>query len=144
MHGYHMIIRVWGRWRYLDVALQAGGNFRIWSVCWNGNEPVALSGQIIVMADPCMVGIKMKIHRFDLTTVGWNEGGVQNIDGEHHMPISWLFFTYRAVMHDGGLSEFKMVHLFCKIAQLHGGMLSTAALQSWLLVFHHNVKDQNI
>ena len=44
--------------------------------CWNSDELVTLSGQIIVMADPCMVGFKMKIHRFDIITMDVVAGGV--------------------------------------------------------------------
>ena len=33
MYGYCMILIVWGRWKCLDVALKAGGIFRILSVC---------------------------------------------------------------------------------------------------------------
>ena len=66
MYGYHVILQCGGRWKCLDVALQAGGNFRIWSDCWNCYELVALSGQIVVIGNCCMVGVEMKIHRFDM------------------------------------------------------------------------------
>ena len=65
-----------GRWKCLDVILQAGGNFRIGSGGWNRDELVTLSGQVIVMADPCVAGIEMNIQRFDMITMGGNAGGV--------------------------------------------------------------------
>ena len=40
------------------------------------------------MADPCMMGVEIKIHRFDLITMGGNEGGVWSIDREHCTSIS--------------------------------------------------------
>ena len=42
----------------------------------SGDEFVALSGHIIVIADPCMVGVEMKIHRFDVLTKGGIVGDV--------------------------------------------------------------------
>ena len=65
-----------GRWKHLDVAMQAGGNLRMWNGYCNGDELVVLSGQIIVIAYPCMVGVNMKIHKFDIITMGGNVGGV--------------------------------------------------------------------
>ena len=53
------------------------------------------------MADPCVVGIEMMIHRFDMITMGGNACGVWNIDGEHYVPISWSFLVYRVAVHDG-------------------------------------------
>ena len=44
-------------------------------VVWAG-ELVALSGHIIVVIDPCMVGVEMKIHRFDVMTMGGKADGV--------------------------------------------------------------------
>ena len=80
------------------------------------------------MADPCMIGVKMKIHRFHKITMGGNAGGVWNIDREHSAPISWSFLAYRALCMMVGLSEPEMVHLFCKIVHLHDSMLSTTVL----------------
>ena len=37
---------------------------------------MTLSGHIIVIADPCMVGVQMKIHRFDVMPMGGTVGGV--------------------------------------------------------------------
>ena len=73
---YHMILIVWGRWKCLNVALQTGCNFRIWSGYWNFNELFTLSGQIFGMADPCMVGVEMRIKRFNMIMMGGNAGDV--------------------------------------------------------------------
>ena len=103
--------------------------------CWNSDKLVALSGQIILMADPCVMGVEMKIHRFDVVTMGGNAGHVWNIDRESLFPgHSWHIGPLCLLV---GLLELEMVHLFCKIAHLHESMLSTAGLRSWLFVFHH-------
>ena len=102
MYSYCMILIVWGRWKCLDVALQAGGNFRIWNGCWSSDEFVTLSGQIIVMADSCVAGVKRKIQRFDVIIMGGNAGGLWKRDREHCAPISWSFLAYKAAMHDCG------------------------------------------
>ena len=42
----------------------------------SGDELVALSGHIIVIVDPCVIGVEMKIHKFDVSTTGGKAGGV--------------------------------------------------------------------
>ena len=99
-----------GRWKYLDIALQAGGNLRMWNVCWSSNEFVTLSGHIIVMANPCVVGVEIKIHRLDVITMGGNVDGVWSIGMEH-------------------------CALSCRIAHLHQDILNTVYLWSNHLCF---------
>ena len=60
------------------MVLQAGGNFRIWSSCWSSDELVALSTHTTVIADPCVVGVQMKIHIFNIITTGGKEVGLWN------------------------------------------------------------------
>ena len=74
----------------------------IWSGCWRGDELVALSEHIIVIADPHMVGFEMTIHRFDVSTLGEKVGGVWNTDSKHCASISLLFLAYRATVHVSG------------------------------------------
>ena len=54
------------------------------------------------MADPYVVGVKIKINRFDMITMGGKVGGVWNKDREHCAHISWSFLAYGTIMHDGG------------------------------------------
>ena len=61
----------------------------------------ALSGHIIVIADPCMVSVEMKIHRFDIITRGAKLGGMLNTDSKHYASISLLFLAYRTTVHVG-------------------------------------------
>ena len=51
----------------------------MWNSCWSGDELVILSGHIVATANPCVVGVEIRIHRFDVITMGWNVGvcGVQ-------------------------------------------------------------------
>ena len=79
--------------------------FRICSGCWSGDEFVALSGHIIVIADLCMLGVEMKIHRFDVITMDGKAGGVWNIDSVHSASISLLFLAYTATEHVGGFAR---------------------------------------
>ena len=54
------------------------------------------------MANPCMVGVKMKIQRFDVIVMGWNAGGALNTNREHCSPISWSFLACKAATHNDG------------------------------------------
>ena len=78
-----------------DVALQAGNNLLMWKDCWIGIVLVALSGQIIVIVDPSVLGFEEMIQRFEVTAPGMNVCGTHNIDREHCSPIAWLFLAYR-------------------------------------------------
>ena len=49
---------------------------------------VALSGQIIVIVDPSVLGLKGMIQRFEVTATGMNVCGAWDIEREHYSPIN--------------------------------------------------------
>ena len=52
IHHHIVILITWGRWKYLDIALQTGANLSVWKGCQMGTMLAALSGQIIIIVDP--------------------------------------------------------------------------------------------
>ena len=91
-----------GRWKYLDVALQAGDSLSMWKGCWRGTVLVTLSGQIIVIVDPSVSGFEGMIQRFEVTATGMNVCGTWDIDREPCSFIAWSFLAYRAITQEGG------------------------------------------
>ena len=69
------------------------------------------------MADPCVVGVKMKIHRFDIITKDGNMGSVWNIDREHCASISCSLSVYILPLYMlVDLWEFAMMQVFAKLS----------------------------
>ena len=64
----------------------------MWNSCLSGDELVTLSGHISAVANPCVVGVEIRIHRFDVTTTGWDVGGVRSTDREHCASIFLINF----------------------------------------------------
>ena len=60
----------------------------MWSSCWSNDELITLSGHIVTMADTRIVGIEIRIHRFDVITMDVNGDGVWNTDKDHYASIS--------------------------------------------------------
>ena len=48
--------------------------------CWTSDGPVTLSEKIIVMADPCMVDVEIKIYSINVMTADGNVSSVCSID----------------------------------------------------------------
>ena len=63
---------------------------------------VALSGQIIIIADPSVSGFEGLTQRFEATATGTNVCGTRDIAKKHCSFIAWPFLGYRPVIHDGG------------------------------------------
>ena len=61
---------------------------------------VALSGQIIVIADPSVWGFEGIIERFEVTAIGTNVSG-KEILPKNFSFITWSVLAYRAQTHDG-------------------------------------------
>ena len=120
MYGHGIVFIMWGRWKCLDVVLQAGGNFKIWRGWWSGVEPVALSRHSIAIGDPCVIGVKIKIYRFDITIMYGKAGGVWKT--EHCASISLMFLVCGAAVHGGGF------------VRAWNGM---AIFQNWPLAWRH-------
>ena len=64
---------------------------------------VALSGQIIIIVDPSVLGFEGMIQKFEKSVTGMNIYGIWDIDKEHCSQIAWSPLAYRAVIHNGGL-----------------------------------------
>ena len=73
----------------------------MWKGCWRGTVLVALSGEITIIACPCVWGFEGIIQRFEATAIGMNVHGARDITNGHCSFIAWLFLAYRAVIHDG-------------------------------------------
>ena len=74
----------------------------MWKGYWRGMVLVALSGQVIVIADASLWGFEGIIQRFEVTAIGTNVYGARDITEEHFSFIALSFLAYRAVIHDGG------------------------------------------
>ena len=77
--------------------------FKILRGWQSGDELVALYRHMTVIVDPSVIGVEMKIHRFDATTTGGKVGGVWKTDDQHCTSISLVFLAYRAAVHVGGI-----------------------------------------
>ena len=64
---------------------------------------VALSGKIIIIVDPSVLGFEGMFQRFEVAATGMNVCGAWDIDREHCSLIAWLLLAYRAGIHDGRL-----------------------------------------
>ena len=78
-------------------------NFSMWKGSWRGTMPLTMSGQIIVIADPCVLGFDRMFQRFEVTAPDMNIHALWDIDKEHCSFIAWWFLAYRAVIHEGWL-----------------------------------------
>ena len=76
-----------GRWKYLDVALQAGDDLCMWKDCWIGTVLVALSGPIIVIVDPGVSEFEGMIQRFEVTATGMDVFGNGILMGNILLPL---------------------------------------------------------
>ena len=95
IHHHSVILIMWGRRKFLDVAPQAGDNPSMWKGCWSDTVLMALSGQIIVVVDPSVLEFEGMIHRFEVNATGMNVCGSWDIDREHCSPVTCLFLAYR-------------------------------------------------
>ena len=95
------------------------------------------------MADPCVVGVKIKIHKFDVITMDGNAGGVWSIDREHCASISWSFMLNRAIMLAGGFvkawngaSLLKYCSFVWRHVEYYCSMITNICVSSYVIPIH--------
>ena len=110
----------WCRWKCWEVVLHASDRQRMWMGDYILMNLGTSSGQIIIISGNIAVGAS--IHTFGAIGVGMVALLVFPISSGHLFSIPALFFTYIAVIHDGGLAS---------------GWQGALILQNCLLAFWH-------